>query len=217
MPGLTVGASYLRPGIVWPLRGDLYTSLSYQFNANNITYSGHYDVTNAPLTATDRAVTNRLEARLGVGIPVATFLEVIPYLAAGYQSWNRNVDQSGPQPVAYSDEQYTGRLAGAGVKLDAALTPTLVASADAEFLGVVGTHITYLDNHLGSSMGASNEERLALGLDDALYGPLHVFGNGFWEHYTWSGSKPDTASYGGLEPLSVTQEFGVNVGASYAF
>src|SRR6516165_4418166 len=205
-PGFGVGASALLPS-AWQ-NIDYYAAFAYQFNAGNLTYNGHYLYSGAPLTATDRAVFNRIQARMGLGFPLAGgALEIIPYFTAGYQSWNRNIDVEGAQGT---DEFYSSALVGGGLKLDIPITATIVASGGAEFLGMVGNHV---DNNLvgiGFGMGNSAQQRISLGLDSVLYGPLHLQANANWTHFNYAGSKPSYATYGYFEPLSSTTQVGVN-------
>lgn len=212
-PGFGIGASVLLPSAFPNI--DLYTSLSYQFHAGNLTYTGHYLFSGIALTATDRAVFNNIEARAGLGLPLAGgAVEAIPFIAAGYQSWNRNVDVKHGDG---SDEFYSNGLVGGGVKLDLPVTRTLVASGTAEVLDMFGAHIVShaLDN--GFDMGNSGQERVSLGLDDALSGPLHLQASANWTRFTYAGSKPSAATYGYYEPLSHTTQLGVNLGVSYSF
>jgi hypothetical protein len=212
-PGFTVGGSVLLPS-VWT-NIDLYSSLAYQFNAGNLTYNGHYLVSGLPVTATDHAVFNHIDARLGLGLPLAGgALEAIPFLAAGYQSWNRNVENKG---VIGTDEFYSSALVGGGVKLDVPITATVVASGTAEMLGMVGNHLSADSLGIGWNMGNSAQERISLGLDDALSGPLHLQASADWAHFNYAGSKPTAETYGYYEPLSTTTQFGVNLGVAYSF
>jgi hypothetical protein len=218
MPGFTIGASYLQPVLAWSPRDDLYTAFSYQFNAGNLAYDGTVENLNtgatAPFDTTDRAVMNRIEGRFGFGFPVTPGWEVIPYLAAGYQSWNRNTDTS---TVGYGDEDYSGALLGLGLRNDWAVTPTLVVRAEAEILGILVANITNNDAYISHGMGGSAEERLSTGLDYNISGPLHFTFDTYWEHFNWAGFKATPATYGAYEPLSTTYEAGVNVGTTYAF
>jgi hypothetical protein len=212
-PGFGVGGSVLLPSANPDI--DYYSALSYQFNAGNLTYNGHYLISGLPVTATDHAVFNNLEARLGVGLPMAGgALEAIPYVAAGYQSWNRNVENKG---VIGTDEFYSSGMAGGGVKLDIPLTATVVASGSAELLGMFGAHISSDSFGIGFNMGNSAQERVSLGLDDALNGPLHLQASANWTHFNYAGSKPSVETYGLYEPLSTTTQFGVNLGLAYSF
>jgi hypothetical protein len=211
VPGFTLGGSYLRPGVVWPVQGDLYDAVSYQFNDGSLTYHGSNLLTNAPLSFSHATTMNRFEARIGMGLPVSQTM-IIPFLAAGYQTWNRNID----------NETYRGILLGGGLRFDAALAPRTVVYVEAEGLGILGTHINgkiydpYLNANLAysSDMGSSVEERLGAGVDEAVFARTHLFLNGYWSHFNWAGSK---ANYGVYEPLSSSTEFGLNLGASYAF
>jgi hypothetical protein len=212
-PGFGVGASVLLPSAFPNI--DYYSALSYQFNAGNLTYNGHYLVSGLPLTASDHAVFNRLEARLGIGLPLADgAVEAIPYIAAGYQSWNRNDSNNG---TISTDEFYSSGLAGGGLKLDIPITATVVASGSAELLGMFGAHVSSDSFGNGFSMGTSAQERVSLGLDDALNGPLHLQASADWTHFNYAGSKPSVATYGLYEPLSTTTQFGVNLGIAYSF
>jgi hypothetical protein len=208
-----VGANALLPNIM-VFNTDLYTSLSYEFSAGNLDYGGHYLISNAPAMATDRAVFNRIEARIGVGFPLAHGVEVIPFFAAGYQAWNRNIETKN---TIGSDEFYSSGLFGVGVKLDVPLNSVIVVSATGEFLGLVGTNITNNNFDFNHTMGPSGEERFELGLDYAVQGPFHVFGTAYLEHFNYSGFKGGPNTYYLYEPLSTTTQFGANIGVGYSF
>jgi len=217
--GLGAGISGLIPNPI--IRADLYTALNYDFNAGNITYGGHYLFTNAPAILTDNAVFNRIELRLGVGFPFAENFEVIPFVAGGYQAWNRNINQ---QSEIGTDEFYRAGLMGAGVKLDFAATPRLVLSATGEGLAVLGGGTRSNNLGLNFQFGPSLQERFELAADYAVTRPLHVFGRLDWEHFNYSGSKLSAATldiggfgYKFYEPLSTTTQFGANVGVAYSF
>jgi hypothetical protein len=215
-PGFGVGAAALLP----LLRGwnpDLYTALNYDFDAGNLHYSGHYVLSGAPTTATDNAVFNRVEAKLGLGYQFPGIgVELIPFFAAGYQSWNRNINSKG---VTGTDEFYHSALLGGGMRLDLPITPGWVGSVDGEVLGLVGGGIAL--NNFGSDQdfGASGAQRVSLGLDDALSGRFHLTGTLSWQHFNYSGSKPQVVEFVYLihEPLSVTTQMGINLGLAYSF
>jgi len=217
--GLGAGVSGLVPSPI--IRTDLYTALSYDFDAGSITYGGHYLFTGLPATATDNAVFNRLELRLGPGFALENGFEVIPFLAGGYQAWNRNINQ---KDEIGSDEYYRAGLMGGGVKLDYAATPRLVLSATGEALAVVGGGTRSNNLGLNFEFGPTGEERVELGADYVVSGPFHVFGRFDWEHFDYSGSKLSAATldiggfgYKFYEPLSTTTEFGANMGVEYSF
>jgi hypothetical protein len=212
-PGFGVGASVLVPSAFRNI--DLYSSLAYQFNAGNLNYNGHFLISGLPVAATDHAVFNNIEGRLGLGFPIAGgAAEAIPYIAGGYQSWNRNVENPG---VIGTDEFYSAGLAGGGIKLDIPITATIVASGSAEMLGIFGAQVTSDSLGVGFSMGNSAQERVSLGLDDALSGPLHLQASAALTHFNYAGSKPSESTFGLYEPLSTTTQVGVNLGISYSF
>jgi hypothetical protein len=216
--GFSVGASALLVNQMI-FNTDFYTALSYEFSAGNLDYGGHYVANNLPLDATDRAVFNRIEARIGVGFPLNYGIEVIPFVAGGYQAWNRNIDIKG---AIGTDEFYHSFLIGGGVKLDVPLTTTLVASATGEVLGLVGGGIALNNADINQKFGTSIEERLSLGLDYDVRGPLHIIGSAYWEAFNYAGSQPelyiiDGEEYRVNEPLSTTTQFGASVGVAYSF
>ncbi len=213
--GFGVGASVLmplHPGN--PISPDLYTSLDYDLSAGNITYGGHFLVGNAPVTAVDRAVFNRLEARIGVGFPLQNGGELIPFFAAGYQAWNRNIDQRGS---IGTNEFYETGLIGGGLKLDVPVTPRLVLSATGEMLAMIGANVTFDSFGISHSMGVSAQERISLGADYAVSGRFHAQANFYWEHFNYAGFSPTPATFGLYEPLSTTTQFGLNAGIAYDF
>lgn len=218
-PGFSVGGSVLLPSAFTNI--DLYTALAYQFHAGNLTYTGHYLISGEPVTATDNAVFNNINARFGLGFPLAGgALEAIPYITMGYQAWNRNINNPG---VIGTDEFYSAGMAGGGMKLDVPVTGTIVVSGTADMVGMFGVHLSADSLGTGFSLGNSAQQRVSLGVDDALSGPLHVFANAGWTHFNYAGSKPSPSTYipalGGeiFEPLSTTNQVTVNLGVSYSF
>lgn len=212
-PGFGVGASVLMPSAFPNI--DLYSALAYQFNAGSLNYEGQYLFSGQPLSATDNAVFNNIRGRLGLGFPLnGGAMEMIPYIALGYQSWNRNINNPG---VVGTDEFYSAASAGGGVKLDIPLTATIVASGTAELSGIFAAHVQSNSLGLGFDMGNSAQERISLGLDDAVSGPIHVLASADLTHFNYAGSKPSASSYYFYEPLSTTTQVTVNLGVSYSF
>jgi hypothetical protein len=194
---------------------DYYASLGYNYNPGSLAYNGH-DMAGNPLRATDEATFNRVEARLGIGMALPGGSEVIPFLAGGYQQWNRVVQVNGSIGAS---ETYRTALFGGGAKLDVPLTRNVVASGSAEILALAGGSIT--SNLPGivispGNFGVTPEERVELGLDDALVGPLHIYAQAYFTHFTYSGTHPDaTSQY--YEPSSETLQEGINLGFGYSF
>jgi hypothetical protein len=215
-PGFGVSISALvpaHPGYASSV--DIYSALLYDFDAGNIGYNGHYALSGAPVTATDRAVFNRLEARLGLGFPLMGGAESIPFLAAGYQAWNRNIDTNG---AVGTDEFYHSGLFGVGYRLDVPIGAGLVASGTGEVFALAGGGISANTSNFSGSFGVTPEERVELGLNDAISGRFHLFATAFWEHFNYAGTRPQ--SYGDYviyEPFSTTTQFGANFGFGYSF
>jgi hypothetical protein len=217
IPGFGVSVSALLPTRPADTSSvDIYSALIYNFDAGNIGYSGHYLVSGAPASATDHAVFNRVEARLGLGFPMIGGMESIPFLAAGYQAWNRNIDSPG---VPGTDESYHSGLFGLGYKLDVPIGSGFVASGTGELLGLAGGGITDNSNNWSGSFGVTPEERVELGLDDAVFGRFHLFATAYWEHFNYSGTRPESFGYNYYiyEPFSTTTQFGANFGIGYSF
>jgi len=211
-PGFGVGVGGLIP--FPPMNADIYSNLSYNFDAGNITYGGHYLYSGLPALATDNAVFNRVELRLGMGLPLQNGWELIPFAAGGYQAWNRNINQKG---IIGTDEFYRSGLLGAGLKLDVPAGPRWVVSATGEMLALMGGAVAFDSVGSDGVFGVTGEERVELGADYAATGRIHTFVTLYWEHFNYSGSKPSIKSLGFYEPLSTTTQFGANVGVAYSF
>jgi hypothetical protein len=224
--GFGVGASVLLPNMLVFKNADLYAALNYDFSTGNLQYGGHLLANGQPSQSTDNAVFNRIEARLGIGFPLIGGAEFIPFIAGGYQSWNRNIkDKSSPYGT---NEFYDTGLLGGGFKLDIPVTDKFVLSGSAEVLALIAGNVSFNNLEINHGLGGSAEERLTLGGDYAVHGPFHAFINGFWEHFNYAGNKPTLSTYSTTcpnnysgceyyEPLSTTTQFGVNIGAAYSF
>jgi hypothetical protein len=141
-----------------------------------------------------------VEVHLGLGVDLPGGVEAIPYLAAGYQSWNRRVTLPG---ALRADATYQAGLLGIGARVDVPLTTSLAAFGSGELLALTsaqkGTSIT-------------PEEQLEVGLDQALPGPLHVFAQTYWTHFSNTGSSLNT-----YQPFNATTQEGVSLGLGYSF
>jgi hypothetical protein len=215
--GFGVGASYLasthpaNPGAV-----DLYTALDYQFNAGNIKYTGHYLFSGDPVDATDNAVFQRLEGRVGAGFPLIGGGESIPFLVGGYQAWNRNINNKGQ---IGTDEFYHSGMLGLGWKIDQPLSDGFTISATIEGLGLVGGGITANSVYPGvypATFNVTPEFNLQFGLDKAIGPHLHLFTRVSGEHFTYSGTRIDAYTYY-YEPSSQTTQASFIMGAGYSF
>lgn len=216
-PSFGAGVSVLVPTHV-SYRGsvDIYSAVNYDYALGSIGYSGHYLVSGLPLKATDRAVFNRIEARIGVGFPMIGGAESIPFFAGGYQTWNRNIYTSGSSQTS---EFYRSGLFGLGWKFDVPLGESFVASATGEILGLADGGITSNTPGIRISpdgFGITPEERMELELDDAVFGRVHMFAKASLEHFNYSGTRITTTTQY-YEPFSTTTQFSVNVGLGYSF
>jgi hypothetical protein len=190
---------------------DIYADASYGFTGAFLNYKGNLqDGLETPYRADDRAYYNTAIVRLGLGRPLAGGRELIPYVAAGYQNWYRNIGGSNP-----AGEYYQAGLVGSGLKLDVAVNPVLVLSAFAEGFAVLGGTITAPSQEFRGSFGASAEERVGLDADYRLGGPWHAYAGLGVVHYNYTGSKPDDA--GVYEPLSSTLQLNSTIGLSFGF
>lgn len=204
---------------------DVYANVDYGFSAGNLSYRGSAFNTQtgmvSPYQTNDRAYFNRVEVSLGIGLPAQTPLgpvEIIPYLAGGYQNWFRNIGGS-----AGYGELYQAGLVGGGVKIDLAATDAFVLSARGEALGVIGGSLqaSALPNLYGpgtvpvqGNFGPSAEERISIDADYRVRGPWHAFANIGLDHFNYSGSKVDNGYY---EPISSTLQVSSLLGLAYGF
>jgi hypothetical protein len=210
--GFEAGLSSLRPTFIgrlgWP---DLYTSVTYNFSAGLFQYHGNLqDAENTVYSARDDSYYNTVIVRLGLGSPLSSNAEIIPYAAGGYQNWYRNVGG----PAGYGEFYQTGMLGG-GLKVDVAATPFLVVSAAAEGFAVIGGTISAPSQSFSGSFGTSAEERVSLDADYRLNNSWHLFAGLGITHYNYSGSKPNPV--GMYEPLSTTLQVNSMLGLAYGF
>jgi hypothetical protein len=153
--------------------------------------------------------------RVGMGIRITCPHEMMitPYVAGGYQGWNRNLQ--GPHGIK---ESYSAGLVGAGALFQYAVNPRFVVSGDTEVLAVVGGGMTphLLNGRLGSaSFGTSAEEKMTLGVDYRITGHLHTYSNVSLTHFTYTGGQ--LALPGAYEPSSATNQLGMSLGLAYQF
>jgi hypothetical protein len=210
--GFEAGVSSLSPTSIgrfgWP---DLYASAAYDFSAGLFQYHGNVqNAENTVYSARDDSYYNTVIVRLGLGRPIASNTEIIPYAAGGYQNWYRNVGG----PAGYGEFYQTGMIGG-GVKVDVAATPFLVVSAAAEGFAVIGGTVSAPSQNFSGSFGTSAEERVSLDADYRLNNSWHLFAGLGVTHYNYSGTRPN--SIGAYEPLSTTLQVNSMLGLAYGF
>ncbi len=217
LPGFSVKYSLM--GDYFPSLPNLYFAVNYQFTGGNIAYHGALQ-DGSPLRGTDSVTTNWVLARLGMGLPLAQSWMFTPYVAGGYQNWNR--DLQGPHGYT---EKYSAGLAGAGLMLQYAPTARIVLSANAQGLAVFGGGMTpsgnaFQDNLGNANFGASGQERLAFDIDYRISGPWHLYGGVDFTHFNYTGgalNSPLAQLLQYSEPSSSTNLFGMNLGVAYGF
>ncbi|MHB1644494.1 MAG: hypothetical protein ACYCS8_17900 [Acidithiobacillus sp.] len=209
-PGFAVKGSYM--GNVYGIH-NVYAAVHYANSFGNIGYYGAVGKT--PYNGTDSASFNRVMGRVGMGIRITCPHEMMitPYVAGGYQGWNRNLQG----PYGYT-ENYSAGLVGAGALFQYAVAPSFVVSGDTEVLAVVGGGMTphILNGRLGSaSFGTSAEEKMTLGVDYRITGHLHTYSDVSLTHFTYTGGH--LAIPGAYEPSSATNQLGMSLGLAYQF
>ena len=217
MPGFA--AKYTLMGDYFSSLPNLYFAVNYQFNSGDIAYHGALQNT-TPLEGTDSATTNWVLARLGMGLPLAQSWMFTPYMAGGYQNWNRNLQG----PYGYT-EKYSAGLVGVGLMLQYAPTAQLVLSANVQGLAVIGGGMTPsgtpLQDRLGTaSFGSSGQERISLDADYRLNSRWHVYGGLNFTHFNYTGgalNSPLAQFLDYTEPPSSTNLFGMQLGVAYGF
>lgn len=210
--GFRVGLSALTPSNLGAIGlPDLYTGIEYDFSAEFLNYNGNLQSeTHPPYQANDHDYYNTAIVRLGLGRPVNSGIEVIPYLAGGYQNWYRNIGGPGGYGAFYQ-----AGLAGGGIKLDFATGPMLVWSVSAESLAVISGGVSVPSQDFSGSFGGSAEERVSLDADYRFTGAWHAFAGLGITHYDYTGSKPN--GFGAFEPLSSTFQINSIFGIAYGF
>lgn len=207
MPGFKVTGNYMG-------QNHVYLHLGYQYNSGGIHYDGANLETHQPAYTTDHATTQRLLGKIGYGFFMDNGkIAVTPYVAAGYQSWHRNLEI----PVGQEIEDYSATLAGAGALFQYQAMPRLTLSADAEVLAVVGggmtPHITGITAP-SAQFGTSGEEKLGVSANYRLDGPISVFTGLDFTHFNYTGGAMGEYF---MEPPSSTNHFGMNAGIRYSF
>lgn len=210
LPGFGVAASRLGP--LFGVQG-IYTGVVYDFSGGTLAYQGFTQGSPAqnltPFDGNDHARFNTVEVRLGRAVPLSATIDLIPFVAAGYQNWYRNLGGAG----GYG-EFYRAGLAGIGAKLDFAVNPRLVLSARAEGLAVVGGRASAPALGFAGSFGTSGEEAVHLGADWSLGNALHLFAGLGVRHFNYAGSGLDNGYY---EPPSNTLMVRSEVGVTFGF
>ncbi len=217
MPGFA--AKYTLMGDYFSSLPNLYFAVNYQFNSGDIAYHGALQ-NGTLLEGTDSATTNWVLARLGMGLPIAQSWMFTPYIAGGYQNWNRNL-----QGAHGYTEKYNAGLVGVGLMLQYAPTAQLVLSANAQGLAVIGGGMTPsgtpLQDRLGTaSFGTSGQERISLDADYRLNSSWHVYGGLNFTHFNYTGgalNSPLAQFLDYTEPPSSTNLFGMQLGVAYGF
>jgi hypothetical protein len=197
------------------LPSDMYFAVHYQLNSGNIAYKGA--LSNGSIyDGTDSATTSRVIARIGKGFQLSNAMMLTPYIAGGYQDWNRHLLGSS----GYT-EDYRSGLVGAGAMFQYAATQRLVLTANAEMLALVGAGMTphhvpgLAPGSLGSaSFGTSGEEKVGADADYRIYSKWHLYGGLSYTHFNYTGGS---LNLGAREPLSSTSLFSMDAGIGYQF
>lgn len=209
LPGFTTSLSRL--GTVFGVP-DIYTGVVYDFSGGPLAYHGYVQGAGqglSPYDTTDRARFNHVEVRLGRAMPLTAAVDLIPFIAAGYQNWYRDFSGAG----GYG-EFYRAALAGVGAKLDVAVSDGLVLSASAEGLAVLGGRAAAPALGFTGNFGTSGEEAVRLGADWRLGNVWHVFAGLGVQHFNYSGSGLNNGYY---EPPSSSLVVQSEIGVAFGF
>lgn len=211
MPGFTLGTSFL--GSVYGVN-NLYADIHYTRDSGAIAYKGSLN-TGAVYDTTDNSTTNRVVGRVGVAFPVASNVVLTPYVAGGYQEWNRNLTGQ----YGYS-ENYSSGLVGVGGLAQYSPMNRVVLTANANIEAIVGggmtpSNVPLYGNTLGSaSFQTSGEENLGVSANYEFAPSWSVFAGLKYTHFTYTGGA---LMHGATEPSSATNLFGVTTGIAYNF
>lgn len=211
MPGFTLGTSFL--GSVYGV-SNLYADIHYTRDSGAIAYKGSLN-TGAVYNTTDNSTTNRVVGRVGVAFPVASNVVLTPYVAGGYQEWNRNLTGQ----YGYS-ENYSSGLVGVGGLAQYSPMNHVVLTANANIEAIVGggmtpSNVPLYGNTLGTaSFQTSGEENLGVSANYEFAPSWSVFAGLKYTHFTYTGGA---LLHGAVEPSSATNLFGVDTGIAYNF
>ena len=211
MPGFTLGTSFL--GSVYGV-SNLYADIHYTRDSGAIAYKGSLN-TGAVYDTTDNSTTNRVVGRVGVAFPVASNVVLTPYVAGGYQEWNRNLTGQ----YGYS-ENYSSGLVGVGGLAQYSPMNRVVLTANANIEAIVGggmtpSNVPLYGNTLGTaSFQTSGEENLGVSANYEFAPSWSVFAGLKYTHFTYTGGA---LLHGAVEPSSATNLFGVDTGIAYNF
>lgn len=218
-PGPSDTESGWMPGLHFHVRGTsqrLYGSVNFSYNTGDINYYGALQ-DGTPYNGTDSATTMRLLGKAGYMFPIASNIVLTPYIAGGWQHWNRHLLGSS----GYT-ENYSASLVGLGAKLQYAYDPRLVLSLNVNALAILmgGMSPSGLATVEGNNaqFKPSGEEDISIGADYAVFNDIHLFGNIDFTHFNYTGGSLQ-ASYPeyAFEPSSSTNMFGLNLGVAYSF
>ncbi|MDA8246728.1 hypothetical protein [Acidithiobacillus sp.] len=109
LPGFSVNLS----GMNNNLTENLYLALNYNYSSAGIAYKGFVYNPGIPNSArradtTDQATTQNFLGKLGKGFSIRDNMMLTPYVAGGFQLWNRQLPGS--------HERYHSELVGGGIK-----------------------------------------------------------------------------------------------------
>ncbi len=210
-PGFAVKGSYMGNFMGIP---NAYAEINYGYSTGDITYKGAVGGSGGytPYDGTDDMTTNRVMARLGVGFNMTSDMMVTPYIAGGYQEWNRDLKG----PYGYTEDYHAG-LVGLGAKFQMALSSRMIIGAKAECLAVIGGSMTpnlYNGMYGSAQFGTSGEEVAGLEADYRVVGPVHAYAGMDFTHFNYTGGA---LNYGAFEPSSSTNQFSMDLGVAYSF
>jgi len=192
----------------WP---DLYASVSDDFSAGWFQYRGSLqNMGGTSYSAPDNSYNNTAIVRLGLGRPLGSGVEFIPFVAGGYQNGHRDVGG----PAGYG-EYAQAALLGGGLKFDVVATPLLVLSASAEGFAVTGGTVSAPSQNFSNSFGTDTEERVSLDADYRLNNAWHAFAGVGITHYEYTAEKSGAGVE--LEQPDTTVQVNSIFGLAYGF
>lgn len=213
LPGFSVNLSGMNSNLI----KNLYLSLNYNYSSAGIAYKGasyNPNIPNSarPLDSTDQATTQNFIGKLGKGLFLGRNMMLTPYVAGGFQLWNRQLPGT--------HERYHSELVGAGLMYQYAPTARLVLGADMRVLALVGGGIK--TSQWSSGFGTSGEETVGIHADYKISGGWHVYGGLNFTHFTYTGTGIVTfyqgaTKYIGKEPPSSTNLLGMSAGLAYSY
>ncbi len=208
--GINISASSLGNFFTVPL---VYEHLGFSNSFGNFNYTDSA----AGVNTTDNTQIFSASARIGKAFLLNSRTMLIPYLSYGYRKWDRNIAST--SSVTGYQEIYSYNDLGLGLLADYTPVSNLVVKGRVQYAEMLSNSMdaNNLPGYPSMTFSLGNRPVIAigLGLDYAVYGPLHLTaGIKYVKTYFGKSVINEAGSY---EPSSMTENIVYNAGLAYSF